>query len=57
MGYSKKRTVLIFKDYSFQNISTMAKGKNLKESKVDLKARKRDKIEQKLEAKQQRKRR
>ena len=35
----------------------MAKGKNLKESKVDLKARKREKIEQKLEAKQQRKRR
>lgn len=35
----------------------MAKGKNLKASKVDLKARKREKIERKLEAKQQRKRR
>lgn len=35
----------------------MAKGRNLKESKVDLKARKREKIEEKLEAKQKRKRR
>ena len=35
----------------------MAKGKNLKESKVDLKARKKEKIEEKLAAKQQRKRR
>lgn len=35
----------------------MARGKNLKESKVDLKARKQEKIQQKLEAKQTRKRR
>lgn len=35
----------------------MAKGKNLKESKVDVKARKHEKIQEKLVAKQQRKRR